>query len=252
LWYFGTRNWKNKEYELVKNKGNESSDIRALMADFIRIMIEDREDQIKRRAEADADAKKRQKEADADAKKRKAEADARAKELDDQMKKHHKEMAEEHKKMNKMLKELSGLCGGMGVSNGMCAEEHFLNYFKKTKSYANITFDRVYDDSPKRIKCSDGSKIRGEFDVILVNCDSVALIEVKYRARAKDVIDLTSEKVKKFKTLSPDLSGHKLYLGLAGLSFDIDVQKVAFEYGIGILKQQGDSIEIRAENMIVY
>jgi len=47
-------------------------------------------------------------------------------------------------------------------------------------------------------------------------------------------------------------SKHKAYLGIAGFSFSKKATEEAEKYGIGLIRQVGDSVEIKANNLRVY
>jgi hypothetical protein len=68
-------------------------------------------------------------------------------------------------------------------------------------------------------------------------------IEVKYKAQTEDLEKMVQNKAVNFRTLFPFYAGHKVYLGIAGLSFNDHVYAKAKELGIGMLKQKGDTIE---------
>jgi Holliday junction resolvase-like predicted endonuclease len=91
-----------------------------------------------------------------------------------------------------------------------------------------------------------------EVDIMMVNGDSVALIEVKNRIHPDFVTEFAQERVRKFRTLYPIYDNYKLYLGIAGFSFDTKVTEKAKENGVGIVKQVGEGIELEVENLKAY
>jgi Holliday junction resolvase-like predicted endonuclease len=94
--------------------------------------------------------------------------------------------------------------------------------------------------------------VKGEFDIIMYNGKSVALIEVKYKAQKADLEEMVTTKVPVFRTLFPQYKDHTINLGIASLSFDKFVIKKAKELGIGTLTQKGNTIEIDTENIRAY
>jgi hypothetical protein len=94
--------------------------------------------------------------------------------------------------------------------------------------------------------------VQDEFDIIMFNGSSVAIIEAKYRAHQNLLEHLTTKKVQNFRTLFPEFARHKVYLGIAGMSFNDEVINDAKKFGVGILKQKGDTIECDTENIKAY
>jgi len=74
---------------------------------------------------------------------------------------------------------------------------------------------------------------------------------VKYRAR-KYHIDGLLNKVGKFRTQFPFYAGHKVLLGIGALSYEAGVEADAKAHGIGIMKANGDAVEIDDVNLKAY
>ena len=143
------------------------------------------------------------------------------------------QMAETNKKIN-----------GISDSNGLFAEEFFFNTLSEKKEFAGIHFDEVEDDIAHTQKQPGGGKrLKDQIDILMTNAASVAVIEVKYRARKDDVETLAGRKLRNFKILFPEYNGLKVYLGLAALAFEDDVVEEARKYGVGLLQQVGDTVE---------
>ncbi|GHV76861.1 hypothetical protein AGMMS49942_16820 [Spirochaetia bacterium] len=143
------------------------------------------------------------------------------------------------KETDKRIKEISEQLGGMGNSNGAFAEDYFANALNEKKLFAGVLFDEVEIN----LKGKQGA-LRDEFDIVMYNGTSVAIIEVKYKAQTEDLEKMVTNKVSNFRTLFPYYAGHKVYLGIASLSFNDYVYAKAKELGIGMLKQKGDTIEL--------
>jgi hypothetical protein len=79
--------------------------------------------------------------------------------------------------------------------------------------------------------------------VVLYNGESVAIIEIKYKARTADLEQMVAAKVPNFRALFPYYQDYKIYLGLGSMSFDDRVSKKARELGIGLLRQDGKTVE---------
>ncbi|MCL2074352.1 MAG: hypothetical protein FWH18_10545 [Marinilabiliaceae bacterium] len=160
-----------------------------------------------------------------------------------------KQMAETDKQMSKTDKQISRLekqVGGITNNNGAFAEEYFVNSLRKGNL---ILFGEKFDKLIKSvIMIDDKNRIRGEIDTLLLNGKAVAIFETKYRARENN-IDHVLKKVKIFRDRFPEYANHKLYLGIASMVFDKNIEQKCIENGIAIIKQVGDTIVVYDENL---
>jgi hypothetical protein len=179
--------------------------------------------------------------------------DNRMKESDEKFK---REMAESRaeweqrmKDADHRMKSLDEMIGGVGNSNGMAAEELFYNTLDAgDKRIFGEQFDLCYRNLSFHDK---RKKKKNEFDIVLVNGKTLAIVEVKYKVRKKDIPKMIS-KVPDFKTYFPTYKDHKVYLGLAAMAFDKGVKKVCTDNGIAIVKQVGDDVLINDKYLKVF
>jgi hypothetical protein len=159
------------------------------------------------------------------------------------------QMAETDRKMaetDRLITRLEKQIGGVTNNHGSFAEEYFFNSLEQGKK---IFLDEKFDKLLKSVIVKDdNNRIIGEFDMILVNGKSVAIIEVKFRAREKHV-DMVMKKVKPFRAKFPEYQNHQVYLGLASMVFDEDIEEKCKENGIAVIKQVGDMVVIHDENL---
>ena len=135
----------------------------------------------------------------------------------------------------KMIKELSRNIGGISNSNGEMAESYFYNAFRADKTFANEKFDRV-----KRNLSYKKEDIEAEFDLVLFNGKSAALIEIKYNAKPDNIsVKKLISRVEVFKILYPEYKDHKIYLGVAAMSFKKGLEAELHQAGIATIKQIG-------------
>ena len=153
-----------------------------------------------------------------------------------------KRMARLEKKMEKTHKEIFGISQNLGHH----AEHYFQNALAKKRVFGGEKYDKMI----KNLKFE--GKESCEFDIFLVNGKSVAIIEAKNRIHPNFVEELVSKKTVQFRKYFPEYKDYKLHLGIAGFSFCDDVEKEAKKYGIGIIRQVGDSIEIDDEKLKAY
>jgi len=186
----------------------------------------------KSRIEAETAAEKRRNEAEATAEKRRSE--------------HEKEKADFNERMKKLEKQI----GGISKSNGDMAEEAIFNALGRDLTFAGIKFDDIGRNWKRNVK---KLQLRGEYDVILENGDTVALIETKYKVQKEDITKLfTKEVADKFRILFSDYKDYKILLGVGGMSFDDDAIDEAKNNGVGIIKVVGDTVEFYTEGIREY
>jgi len=147
----------------------------------------------------------------------------------------------------RQVKEVSQTVGGMGNSQGAFAEEYFFNSFEKGQQ--NF-FGEKFDEISKQLK-SRKQELEDEYDIVLYNHSSIAIIEVKYKARASDIPKVL-KKAETFKILYPYYQDFKIYLGLASMSFSPEIEEACIQHGIVIIKQVGETVVIRDEHLKVF
>jgi len=168
--------------------------------------------------------------------------DARMKASDEKFEKERAEARIQMKNLREML-------GGMGNSHGMFAEEFFFNAIDNGDKYI---FGEQFDDCVSSSKRYHKDKqLKSERDIMLFNCNAIAFIEVKYKARREDIQKLI-DRLPVIKSLYPEYKSHRIYLGLAAMSFEDNVEKYTKEAGIAIVKQVGETIVIDDGHLKVF
>jgi hypothetical protein len=151
------------------------------------------------------------------------------------------------KKLDAKLDRLNEIVGGTANNNGFFAEEHFFNALESSHCFGNIQYDFVLRNENRR-----EGKLENEYDILMLNGSSVAIIETKYRAHQNYLETLVTKKVQDFRALHPNYAKHKIYLGIASMSFNKEVIAQAKKLGIGILKQVGNVVECDTEHIKAY
>ncbi|MDR2593419.1 MAG: hypothetical protein LBC87_01425 [Fibromonadaceae bacterium] len=171
---------------------------------------------------------------------------------DKKLKDLNKETEQLLKEIVAMQKENARQIGGISKSNGEFAEEFFYNSLKETMTFAGIRFDVISDKFGGTRILPDKTEIEAQFDIVLHNGKSLALIEAKYKANLKDVKEMVEKKVPNFRLLYPEYAKHKLYLGIGSLVLKDRVVQEAKKLGIGLMKQRGDAVEYKTDWVRVY
>jgi hypothetical protein len=91
-------------------------------------------------------------------------------------------------------------------------------------------------------------KINDEFDILLVNGESVAIVEVKYKVHPADLEKLP-KKIENLKKM-PQYTNYKIYAGIAGFFIPDKIIKEAKEKGYFILQRKGDVIQSYTDNLV--
>ena len=193
------------------------------------------------------EAKRREEEAKREAKRREEEA-VRAARIDALLEKTLKGISELEVKTD----DINGEVKGIGESNGKFSETYFYNSLLNSMKFGGKNFDEMDKGLKRAKKLPDGSRLKGEYDVIMYNGDTIALIEVKYKVQKEHIEKLRTKQLSIFKEFFPQYKNHNFYLGIAGLSFEDGTQDLAKDYGIGILRPKGESVEILDKKLKVY
>ena len=148
------------------------------------------------------------------------------------------------------IKEISKQIGGITKSNGKVAEATIYNSLERDMTFAGIEFDAI--EKNKKLH-SKKLNLKGEYDVVMYNGDTLAIIEIKYNVERDDVNELIDKKkVEKFRLLFPEYKDYKILLGIGGGSFESDAEAEANKYGIGIIKVVGDKVEYYTDGIRIY
>ncbi|MEY3218959.1 MAG: hypothetical protein RIT27_316 [Pseudomonadota bacterium] len=164
-----------------------------------------------------------------------AKTDAQLAKTDAQLAKTDAQLAKTDAKLNKIAK----LFGDVNNNRGEEAEEFFFNSLKKNRQIAGMTFDTIH-----RNLSGEKGKVHDEFDLVLINGDALALIEVKSKAHLNLVDKMIEKKIPHLKILFPHFKNYKIYAGIASLVTYPELVEEISEKGLFLLTQQGKHIEI--------
>ncbi len=142
-------------------------------------------------------------------------------------------------KFNSMLEML----GGITDSQGLVAEEFFFNSLADALLVGGIQYDGITSNIKRKI---NGKWI--EIDLLLENGSSLAIIEVKYRARSKNIEQL-QKTIATYRELFPQHKDFNMYGGIASFNVDDTVAAQAHEQGFFVLKRKGDVLEMDTQGM---
>jgi len=153
------------------------------------------------------------------------------------------------RKTSETVDRVSKQMGGIDDNIGFHAEQFFQDILREKLVFGGQKYDRMIAN----MECSDKKGVSTvEFDIVLINGKSIAIIETKHRIHPKFVKKLVDERLPMFREFFPEFSKCKAYLGIAGFSFSKKTLEEARKYGIGIIRQVGESIEIETNNLKIY
>ena len=155
-----------------------------------------------------------------------------------------KEMAE----IRRQMKEINKTIGSWSNNHGEFAEEYFFNSFENGNRYF---FGEKFDRIEKNLQGGGLTEFKDEYDILLINGKSVAIVEIKFKAHY-DHIPKVIRKAQTFRINFPAYAGHRVYLALASLNFATDVEEDVKKNGIAVIKQVGDTVLISGENLKVF
>jgi hypothetical protein len=172
-----------------------------------------------------------------------AKTDAQLAHTDAQLAKTDAQVKSDLAETQRVMKEIGRRMGAMASNQGDVTEEFFYNSLRQKMELGGIEFDTIYGNF-----VIGNKKRNSELDILMVNGQSAALIEVKYKAHVND-LDQVEQKIADYRSLRPEHKDFKLYAGLAGFSVPQDVVEEAHKRGMFVLKRQGDLLETEASGM---
>ena len=143
-----------------------------------------------------------------------------------------------HAETEAALRELSRRMGHFSNQVGEFAEELVVPAAKRLFAARGIPVHTVARNVQGE---RDGRA--AEIDILVVNTDHVVAIEVKTRPRIAHV-DEHLERLAVFKMIFPEYGARKLLGALAGIIFDTNVARYAYQKGLFVLGQSGDVVTI--------
>ncbi|MGB3308574.1 MAG: hypothetical protein WA939_06425 [Nodosilinea sp.] len=199
----------------------------------------------RRFTEADRRAAESKAEVDRRAAESKAEADRRAAEFDLQMAESKaaderraaeaaRSMAELRRLVDNTTRAVDGLTTRWGKFVENLVEPAVLRLFQERGIDVQEVTRRMRSQRP-------GAEM--EIDIFAVNGDSAVAVEVKSRLSRQDV-EYFLERLERFKQSFPHYADYAIYGAVAGIEVDEGVDRFAYQRGLFVIKQTGDTVTI--------
>ncbi|GFO77304.1 hypothetical protein BPLS_P5678 [Bathymodiolus platifrons methanotrophic gill symbiont] len=147
-----------------------------------------------------------------------------------------KKTDEQMKRTDEKIERLGVRLGNISRNQGDVAEEFFYNSLIKDNHLGAIAFDDITKNMEKH-----RGNIQEEYDLFMTNGDSIAIVEVKYKAHIND-LDKLDRKFNNFKKLFPIYKDYKLYGALAAFHMNYDAKEEVLKRGYFALQRNGDLI----------
>ena len=141
------------------------------------------------------------------------------------------------------IDRIASLVGNISNNQGDVTEEYFINSLEESLRVGTIDFDYIISN----FKVKKGHRTLAEYDILLVNTKSVAIIEVKYKAHLNDLYKLP-KKIEQLKNL-PQYKNYKIYAGIATFYATDELIDRAKELGYFILQRKGDIVITHSKNL---
>ena len=142
-------------------------------------------------------------------------------------------------KTDDRLNKIAKMVGAMGNNQGDVAEAYFINSLQEKLELLGKEYDVLIPNFTIKSKHTTD-----EYDILLVNGNELAMIEVKYKVHPNDVKSL-ERKIKNLKAL-PQYKNYTIYAGVAGFTVPDSVIDSANKEGYFVLQRKGDVIETYA------
>ena len=156
-------------------------------------------------------------------------------------------MRESRADYDRRMKKMDETMGSWAHNHGRFAEEYFVNSFENGK---RSFFGEKFDEIEKNVK---GIKkgFRDEYDLLLINGKTIGIIEIKFKAHENDIPNVL-RKAETLRVNLPEYKDHRIYLGLATMSFYPELEEECIKEGIAVIKQEGDVVVINDKHLKVF
>ena len=170
-----------------------------------------------------------------------AELTTQQKRTDEQLAKTDAQLAKTDAQLAKLsakVDRIAEMVGNISNNQGDVAEEFFYRSFINNDVWlGQMHFDRIY-----RNQSGYEGKLEDEFDIVLVNIESVAVIEVKQKAHPNLINTMLNKKLPNFRQLFPCYKELKLYGAIASMVSNNELIQTSKEAGLFFLTQKADHV----------
>jgi len=160
-----------------------------------------------------------------------------------------RQMKETDNHLKEKFSDLKDYVGAIGRNNGDVAETYFYETIANTMKIGELDFEIIEQNVKRKNRRKN---MEGEYDIILTNSDSIAMVEIKYKLHPDDIEKIVNKTIPVFKKLFPEKKDYKLYIVVAGMTIPDESKKLAFKHGFFVLTQGGGTLNIEHDHVKAY
>ena len=164
-----------------------------------------------------------------------------------QLKETERVLNEKFAEVARQIERVNATVGSWHNNQGHFAEEYFFNSFANgKKNFLGEYFDDIAKNVP-----GFKSGAKDEYDILMINGKSIAIVETKSKAHENDIPSVLRKAIT-FRINFPEYAGHKVYLGLASMAFYPKLEQECIKEGFAIIKQVGGTVVINDTHLKVF
>ena len=148
-------------------------------------------------------------------------------------------------KMSRAVEGTSERVDGMSKTHGRVAEEFFHAVLLKAPCLGGMEFHQAYPNF-KVTKYSGGN---AEYDLLLMNGEFIAVIEIKHRLRRDDVERMREVTLPRFRYFLPQYKDKALAPAVAAITADQDAVALAHKCGYAVLRPDGQKVRADVKHL---
>ena len=169
-----------------------------------------------------------------------AETDKRLNELREQT-------AETDKRLNKLMTGNESMQSFIKNDADACEQRFVESLDSNDLIVAGVKFYEIHSNVRKKL---GGKNI--ELDALLINGDSVAIMEVKKKLHLNDVVKVRDNLIGRFRYLFPEHQAKRLLALVAGESINADAKDQALEAGFVVLSFKASELQMQTQQARYY
>ena len=175
------------------------------------------------------------------------EVATRQEQTEAQMAKTDKQMAKTDKRLNKLIAGNEAMQSFIKNDADACEQRFVDSLDSHDLIVAGVNFDEIYSNVRKK---RGGKNI--ELDALLINGDSVAIMEVKKKLHLNDVVKVRDNLIGRFRDLFPEHQAKRLLVLVAGESINADAEAQALEAGFVVLSFKARELQMQTQQARYY
>ena len=176
-----------------------------------------------------------------------AETDKRLNELREQMVELRAQTAETDKRLNKLMAGNESMQSFIKNDADACEQRFVESLDSNDLIVSGVKFYEIHSNVRKKL---GGKNI--ELDALLINGDSVAIMEVKKKLHLNDVVKVRDNLIGRFRDLFPEYQAKRLLVLVAGESINADAENEALEAGFVVLSFKARELQTQTRRARYY